>query len=449
MNSHTAYRVRAIAAVTVVLLAAGVVTSSAAAPTAPHHSFLTGVDAARTTTGTIASTLRPVPWEGGPSYYAAYPAIAAAGWTNPAFFPIAVWQESVRQPEDTNLDRAAGLNTYLSPTGNSDLGLIAAAGMHAVASSRAQSSPATVGWFLADEVDMWAGPGSSAWTGNFPGQGPICRPATSRCGYTVQARVQAGFPNDGRPRFGNYGKGVIFWQSDAEASRFVNTFTAVVSADIYWYTDPAVCHSPTEGPSLGVTPATCRRAANYGLTMDRMRHLDGLDGRRQPIFAFIEVGHPFTEDHAPTITGGQIAGAVVNSLIHGARGIVYFNHNFGGRCLSQHVLRDRCGAAVRPMVTETNRRISLLAPVLNRPSYAWSANPALDTMIKIHGGSYYLFAMPGRTGGTGTQRLTLPPGLAGARAEVLFEGRTVRTTGGVIVDTFAREYSYHIYKITP
>lgn len=396
-----------------------------------------------------AAALQPVPWEGGPRYYAAHPPAAAAGWTDAAFFPIAVWQESVRQPEDTALDRAAGLNTYLSPTGNSDLALIAVAGMHAVGSVRTQTSPATVGWFLADEVDMWGGPGDSAWTGNYPGQGPICRPTQSRCGYTVQRRVLASFPNDRRLRFANYGKGVIFWQSDAQAARFVNDFTSVVSADVYWYTDPHVCQAPAEGPSVGVTPATCRRAANYGLIIDRLRALDALDGRRQPIFAFVEVGRPFADRGARTITGGEIAGAVVNSLIHGARGIVYFNHNFGGSCISQHVLRDRCGAAVRPAVTEINRRIRELAPVLNTPSYAWQANPALDTMIKIHRGAYYLFAMPGRTGGTGAQRLTLPPGLAGATAEVLFEGRRVSTSGGIIADTFAREHSYHIYKITP
>lgn len=393
--------------------------------------------------------LRPVPWEGGPRYYTQYPDAAAAGWTDPSFFPIAVWAESVVEPRDTVLDRAAGLNTYLSPTDNSDLALIRAAGMHVIASAPDQAAPATMGWFLADEVDMWGGAGNAAWTGNWPGAGPVCDPAGSLCGYTVQETLLATFPNDGRPRMGNYGKGVIFWQSDADAARFVNDYTALVSADIYWYTDPYVCDAVAEGPSVGVTPQTCRRAANYGITMDRMRALDALDGQRQPIWAFVEVGHPFTDDQAPTITGRQIAGAVMNSLIHEARGIIYFNHNFGGPCISQHVLRDACGAEVRPLVTETNRRIRALAPVLNTPSYTWQFNPDLDTMLKIHGGSYYVFAMPGRTAGTGVQRLTLPPGLAGARAEVLFEGRTVPTAGGVLVDGFSQEHSYHIYKITP
>ena len=38
------------------------------------------------------------------------------------------------------------------------------------------------------------------------------------------------------------------------------------------------------GPRMGPTPETCRRSADYGLTMDRMRHLDSPDGERQPIY---------------------------------------------------------------------------------------------------------------------------------------------------------------------
>ncbi|MET8462719.1 DUF4082 domain-containing protein [Micromonospora zamorensis] len=402
-----------------------------------------------TATAANPLALPRIAWEGGPAYYGAYPVARTAGWTNPAFFPIGVWQESVIEARDTGLDKSAGLNTYVAPTDNSNLRLIENAGMSVIGGNSQHVGPSTVGWSLSDEVDMWGGPGSSAWTGNHPGQGAVCQPANGRCGYTIQEAMLKRFPADGRLRYANYGKGVMFWETDAEAGRFVNGYTSVVSNDIYWYTDPGVCVSPSEGPGIGVRPENCRRAANYGRTMDRMRQLDGADGKRQPIFAFVEVGHPFTENGAPTITGDQIAGAVMNSLIHEARGIQYFNHNFGGSCLSQHVLRDRCGAAVRPVVTELNRRVTSLAPVLNTQSYEWRFNANLDTMLKASGNSYYIFAMPGRTGGTGSQALTLPPGMKGTRAEVLFENRTVPISGGALQDTFARESAYHIYKITP
>ncbi|SCF25668.1 hypothetical protein GA0074695_4861 [Micromonospora viridifaciens] len=391
-----------------------------------------------------------VAWEGGPAYYGTYPVARAAAWTDPSFFPIGVWYEGVLTQGHVDLDRAAGLNTYVMLTSDSDLGLIRRNGMFAMVDDVGVGPGAeTTGWVLNDEVDMWGGAGNGTWTGRYPGEGNICVSGRYDCGHDVMKRLSAQFPSgDGRLRYANFGKGVMFWQSDSKAAAFVNGYTSVTSNDIYWYTDPNVCTSPSEGPTYGVTATTCRRAANYGLTMDRMRELDAKDGKRQPIYAFVEVGHPFKENDAPTITGDQVAGAVMNSLIHEARGIIYFNHNFGGSCISQHVLRD-CGRnTTRPKVTEVNARIKALAPVLNTQSYQWRFNPALDTMLKAYGDSYYIFAMPGRTGGTGAQRLILPPGLTGAKAEVLFENRTVPISGGAIEDSFAKEFSYHIYKIT-
>ncbi len=392
-----------------------------------------------------------VPWEGGPAYYSSFARSNAAGWDEAGFFPIGVWYEGVYSQADIDKDKGVGLNTYVMLTNGSDMDLIERNGMFAMTTeSRRDTGGETTSWLINDEVDMWGGAGNGTWTGKYPGEGHPCTSGRYDCGFDVMDRLSARLPaDDGRMRYANFGKGIMFWQSDADASRFVNNYTTVVSNDVYWYTDPNVCYSASEGPAIGVTRDTCRRAANYGRTMDRMREVDAMDGKRQPVYAFVEVGHPFPEDDLPTINRDQIAGAVVNSLIHEARGILYFNHNFGGPCISQHVLRDACGAAVRPAVAELNKRITGLAPVLNTQSYAWEFNPRLDTMLKAHDGSYYVFAMPGRTGGTGEQKLTLPRGLSGATAEVLFENRRVPITGGTITDTFAQEFSYHIYKITP
>jgi hypothetical protein len=438
--------------------------SSSAPPTppSPAQSTTSPTPSASVTTAPPPATTTPPPaqsvldlprvaWEGGPSYYGKFATANADGWTNPSFFPIGVWYESVITQDDVDKDKAAGLNTYVMLTDTSDMSLIKKNGMYAMtAESRKDSGSETTSWLINDEVDMWGGAGDSTWTGKYPGDGLPCTSGEYDCGYDIMKKLSAALPsNDGRMKYANFGKGVIFWQSDADAAKFVNDYTSVVSNDIYWYTDPDVCDSESQGPRLGVTKANCRRAANYGLTMDRMRALDAMDGKRQPIYAFVEDGHPFTDNSTPTITGDQIAGAAMNSLIHEARGILYFNHNFGGSCTSQHVLRDSCGAAVRPAVTELNRRITSLAPVLNTQSYQWQFNSQLDTMLKAADGSYYIFAMPGRTGGTGQQTLTLPKGLTGASAQVLFENRTVPITGGTITDTFAKEFTYHVYKITP
>lgn len=428
---------------------------SASASASASGSATPSPSASSSTPGTVPPAeavnldLPRVPWEGGPSYYDKFAQAKSYNFSDAGFFPLGVWFESVQADSDVAKDKAVGLNTYIEMTENTDMNVVRKNGMRAMISHKSPTlGSETVGWLVTDEADMWGGPGNGEWTGNWPGQGDICKTKDS-CGYDVMSDLSADLPNDGRLRYANYGKGVMFWQNDKQAADFVNKYTDVVSNDIYWYTDPHVCTAPAEGQGFGVPEETCRRSANYGLTMDRMRQLDATDGKRQPVYAFIEVGHPFTENDAPTINGNQIAGAVMNSLIHEARGIIYFNHNFGGDCVSQHVLREKCGDAVRPAVTETNKRITSLAKVLNSQSYDWKFNPQLDTMLKAQDGSYYIFAMPGRDGGTGTQKLKMPAGLTGATAEVLFENRTVSISDGAITDMFAAEYSYHIYKITP
>ncbi|MGH3897232.1 MAG: hypothetical protein ACRDTA_03080 [Pseudonocardiaceae bacterium] len=388
--------------------------------------------------GPAALGLPRVPWAGGPAYYARFPTAAAAGWADPKFFPIGVWFESVLQQGDVDLDKAAGLNTYVELTDNSNMALVRSNGMSAILGTPLPGyGSETVSWLITDEADMTYGPGSDPWTGQ--GGWNSCIPIQDQrgqCGYSVMQTLSDRLPKDGRPRYANYGKGVLVWESDAEAQRFVNHYTDFTSADLYHYTDP---HQPPED----------RRAAQYGALIDRMHKLDATDGHRQPIWAFIEVGHPFTENDAPTINGDQIAGAVWNSLIHEARGIIYFNHNFGGPCISQHVLRDKCGAAIRPAVTEINRRVTELAPVLSTQTYQWTFHPALDTMLKEHDGSYYVFAMPGPGSRTGEYTLALPQGIRSTHAEVLYENRQIPIGPTGLTDSFNAEYRHHIYRITP
>ena len=49
-----------------------------------------------------------------------------------------------------------------------------------------------------------------------------------------------------------------------------------------------------------------------------------------PVWNFVELGHPFPDDQGGTITTQQMRAAVWSSIINGARGIIYFVHNFGG-----------------------------------------------------------------------------------------------------------------------
>jgi hypothetical protein len=242
----------------------------------------------------------------------------------------------------------------------------------------------------------------------------------------------------GALRYANYGLGILDFESDAEAEVFVNHgFQDVVSADDYAFTHP------------GTSPSD-RKGASYGGTVEHVRRLDGMDGERQPVWGFVEVGHPFTEDGSPTITAPQVRSAVWHSIIAGARGIVYFNHSFGGDCRSDDVLGAGCDPAMAPAVAALNRQVTELAPVLNAPfadGFATVTRGRAAVMTKQGpDGAWYVFAGDTRAG-RGDQEVTFEIA-AGSRVEVVEEDRTVPLAGGRFTDTFAGGDAVHIYRVT-
>jgi hypothetical protein len=291
-------------------------------------------------------------------------------------------------------------------------------------------SEAIAGWVLGDEIDMTEG----------PVQGP----------RTMQSRLDE-VEGDGRLTYANYGKGVMFWETDDEAARFVNEFQDIVSNDIYWFTDPHVCGGSEGGALLAdgeaLDEADCRLAANYGRTVKRMRELVEPAGDK-PVWNFVEVGHPFTEDDAPTITAAQTRAAVWSSIINGARGITYFNHSFGGSCQTHHALRDPCYAEVRETVTETNRQITDLAPVLNSPTIEGvvQTSSAVETMSKVtDDGTLHVFA--GSTSHESQDAQLALTCVKDGEATVVGEDRTVDVVGGLLEDEFEDGNAVHIYRI--
>lgn len=388
---------------------------------------------------------RPVVREidGGPAYYSRF---APSLPDDVNYFPIAVWMESVLGSHDLDQDLDVGLNTYIAPTEDANLAAINSAGMYYLTNWNA---PGQAGTVLSDEVDMWGGPGDAPWSGNGAPEGNVCVPVESKCGFTIQKHFLAEAPPKSL-KYANYGKGVTFWENDLEASRFVNDYQDVVSADNYWFTDPGICASSEGGVLVGgardLSAAECRNAANYGWTVDKIRSL--VEPRNsKPVWALVEVGHPSTDGQAPTITNGQIRAAVWSSIIHGARGIVYFNHSFAGACFSNHVLRD-CGPDLRNGVREVNSQLKELAPVLNSPFLdgAASTKAAVDLAVKIHGRDIYVLAAS--TGGQDKEAsiaiMCAPDGVA----EVVGENRSVEVSGGSIQDKFANAEAVHIYKFT-
>ena len=373
--------------------------------------------------------------DGGANYYSRF--------TNPlssssAYFPIGVWGAYNQTAANRNLDADVGLNLYVwsgDPAFWDDVAADSRFDLFGDPGDRGHPNAGLVnGWVLHDEIDMTQGPGA--------------------CPGAIDA-IKNSLPADGRARYANYGKGIFpGWETDQQFACFVEA-QDLQSDDIYWFTDPNACTSISEGPSLfglgrALTQAECRRASNYGVVVDRMRRLDARDGVRKPIWAFVEVSHPFSEapPQSPTITGPQIRAAVWHSIIAGARGIIYFQHSFGiGQpCYGgHHTLRSDCHGN-RQTVKTVNAQVKAVAPVLNAPfvTSGHSATGDVKHMVKFAGGKFYVFAGAHNGGGQATFSI---PCVGDATAVVEGENRSIPVNGGQWTDLFADPNAIHIYRI--
>jgi hypothetical protein len=313
-----------------------------------------------------------------------------------------------------------------------------------------RNESAIAGRLIADEADMWGGPGDAQWTGESTFDQPVCVPAEESCGYTAMRELRADV-GPGVLTYANYGKGVSFWDSPPEAKRFVNEFQDVVSVDNYWFTDTGVCVDYEGGAMLlhserALSPDECHRASNYGATTKHVRALVDPPGSK-PVWNFVEVGHPTDEGRETSISGPEIRAAVWSSLIRGARGIVYFNHSFGGPCQSFNVLREACGDPVRESVRALNAQVRNLAPVLNSRTVDGFArtDADVDLMTKLYDGNFYVFA-GARRATSSYAAIELACGEA-TTVDVIDENRTLAITDSTLRDQFTDGNAVHIYRI--
>ena len=233
--------------------------------------------------------------DGGTGYYGLF---ANGLSTGAGYFPLGVWGAYDFTAANVARDKAVGLNLYVwnADVSASNQQNIAAAGMRTLqnrSDATTNVGAHTAGFVLGDEIDM--------------SQVPSLGLATMQSAEN-QVRGFAG----GRALYANYGKGVLFgWGngqriSEGDRARYVNDFQELVSSDFYWFTDPWQSNTPadpwlpesrTEADGT-ISGSQVRRASNYGYQIDEMRRLDALDGQRKPIWAFVEVGSPFTPGRA-------------------------------------------------------------------------------------------------------------------------------------------------------
>ena len=170
-------------------------------------------------------------------------------------------------------------------------------------------------------------------------------------------------------------------------------------------------------------------------------------GGKKPVWAWIETG---SINGVNRPSPEQIRSKVWMAVIHGAKGIGYFMHEFAPVFHEAGLLTDSANAANRAMVSSINRMIAELAPVINSPEMncasvtSENSSVPVDIMTREHEGEIYIFAAAMRGAETVTV-FTVGSG-AGREAEAVGENRTLAIESGRFTDHFG-PFGIHIYRI--
>ncbi len=353
--------------------------------------------------------------------------------TTPDFFPIAVWLQS---PANAERYRAIGINTYVGlyrgPT-EEQLDALDKAGIRVICgqnqrSLRFRDRPTIVGWMHGDEPD------NAQSLGRGKGYGPPIPPARIIEGYE---RIRKADPD--RPVLLNLGQGVAWdgWYGRGVRTNHPEDYREylkgcdIASFDIY----PASHDKEEVAGKLWYVPKGVDRLRNW------------TDGKKD-VWCCIETTGIHNVNRKPTVE--EVRSEVWMALIQGARGIIYFAHQFEPKFIEAGLLADE---EMARGVSALNGQIRELAPVLNAPDPEVGGSVTssdegvpIDFMIRRHDGKTYLFAVAMREGeATGSFKL---PGMGDARVEVLGEDRTIDAVGGEWQDRFG-SYQVHLYRISP
>ena len=207
-----------------------------------------------------------IPWEGGSAYYQQFPKANSVGWSDPSFFPIAVF---LSKPAHAASFKTIGVNTYMAAEHNDPISAITDQGMFIMAQdewtiAEVGNDSRVVSWFASDECEM----GYSGCDHDADGDGDTDQydELLIQQGYvnTIRAR------NDGRFVSANFGNGVLqsFWSPDTMDDHV--RLMDLSGVDKYAYTSPGVDFELNRSPAwpAGANPVT---SAAYGWLTDQMK----------------------------------------------------------------------------------------------------------------------------------------------------------------------------------
>ena len=360
-----------------------------------------------------------------------------AQWKNglpgsPDFFPIAVW---LQDPANAPKFQAAGINVYVGlwegPT-EKQLAELKKHGMRVFCEQnevalKHKDDPTIVGWMHGDEPD------NAQELPNNKGYGPPIKPAKIVEGYQ---KLQKADPT--RPIMLNLGQGVAWdqWYGRGVRTNHPEDYPEYIKGcDIVSYDIYPACH---DNPAV---------AGKLWMVADGVSRLRKWSEDRKIVWNCIECTH--ISNPKAKATPQQVKAEVWMSLIRGSNGLLYFVHQFKPKFIEAGLLAD---AEMLARVREVNLQIQRLAPVLNSPDVpdkviveSSAAAVPVEVLVKRHGDALYVFATGMRDGKTeATFKVTGVP--AGAKVEVLDEGRELEVRDGAFRDKF-QPWDVHLYKV--
>ena len=333
--------------------------------------------------------------------------------SSPDYFPIGVWLQS---PENASRYAAAGINLYVAlwqgPT-EKQLAALKAAKMRVVCEQNAvglahKDDPTIAAWMHGDEPDN-AQAVTDPVTGK-KGWGPCVPPQKIVDDYK---KLREKDPT--RPILLNLGQGVANdgWKGRGAGAKLSDYETYVQGGDIVSFD----VYPVASGLPMGLVPKGVDR-------------LVGWTGGKKLVWSCLECTRI---DGKTKATPRQVRNETWRAIIHGARGLIYFVHQFQPK-FNGHALLD--DPEMLASVTATNKQIRALAAVINDPRGKRSTRPGVELLTVEHQGANYIFAAA-----TGNTPVTVELDPCG-HIEVLGEGRTVSVS-----DTLAPD-DVHLYRVT-
>jgi hypothetical protein len=289
------------------------------------------------------------------------------------------------------------------------------------------------------------------------------------------------YPSNGTEISQGMGYGVLFYDSPSQAAQFLK-YSDILSADSYWITStnlnlpiyggcklfPPSSPQCNNGNGAGLTQAQTHLPANYEFNVTELENEQALNGSSKPVVVDVETGCPNGSD--PCSTPPQTTAAAWHAIIAGARGIIWFQHDFGGPCQTYSSFYNGSNPSdplyncqqtpgvtlhnVVQAVTAFDHEIAHFNSALLSPTatnYVTSTIGDVSTLAKADGsGGWIVFAGSGKpaTPPAANQSVTFTLNDAYSGPVTVYgESRTVQATNGVFRDSFADADTVHVYQI--